>query len=389
MRVPFREMKASVLLDLLRGMAALLVCVGHWRNIFFVDFGQVQAHRGLLALLYAATSGGHQAVMLFFVLSGYLVGGSVTRAMRTGTWDWRRYATHRMVRLWVVLVPGLLLCALWDGVGLRSGLAPLLYHGASGNHVVLDVSSARGGAVLLGNLMFVQEILVRTFGSDGPLWSLAYEFWYYVLFPLGLIATVPGTGVARRVLCVLGFAATAWFVGGTMLVYFPVWLAGALLALAPRLNAGAMVRTLAALGYVPFLLAMAKWSVLFDSGNRGMGLVADYAVMGGSVGLLWVMLSATEPAGNRRWERWSRGAARFSFTLYVSHVPLLVLLMAVLGGDRRWVPDVRHLMMGGGALVTVLAYCWGLAWLTEFRTGWVRRWLELRWGINADREGRT
>jgi peptidoglycan/LPS O-acetylase OafA/YrhL len=40
-----------------------------------------------------------------------------------------------------------------------------------------------GPEVLLGNLVFLQAILVPTWGSNGPLWSLAFEFWFYIWFP--------------------------------------------------------------------------------------------------------------------------------------------------------------------------------------------------------------
>lgn len=38
-------------------------------------------------------------------------------------------------------------------------------------------------AVLLGNLLFLQTKITQEFGSNGPLWSLFSEFWYYVLVP--------------------------------------------------------------------------------------------------------------------------------------------------------------------------------------------------------------
>ena len=41
------------------------------------------------------------------------------------------------------------------------------------------------------NAFFLQTIVGPTFGSNGPLWSLAYEWWYYVLFPLALGAVWP------------------------------------------------------------------------------------------------------------------------------------------------------------------------------------------------------
>ena len=372
----FGRTKASVLLDLVRGVAAVLVCLGHWRNIFFVDYGSVTTHRWLVGPLYILCSCGHQAVMVFFVLSGYLISGSVRRALAAGQWDWRSYATHRLVRLWVVLAPGLLLCWLWDGVGLRSGLAPMLYHGLSGNHVVGDVLRGRGLGVFLGNLVFVQSLRVPVFGSDGPLWSLAYEAWYYGLFPLGLVTLLARFQVWTRVVCGVLFAVVAWFVGGVVMLYFPVWLAGAALGFMTPPRVGAGRRWVAGGMGLWLLTVVARAAFVLGVRGRWVEVVGDYVVTAGTVGVLWMLLSAREAATGARWVRVSRGMARFSFTLYVAHVPMLALLMAWLGGDVRWVPDGPHLALGVLVLVGVIGYCWVVAWGTEFRTVTVRKWVE-------------
>ena len=36
----------------------------------------------------------------------------------------------------------------------------------------------------LGSMAFLQTIYIPTFGSNGPMWSLSNEFWYYIVFPL-------------------------------------------------------------------------------------------------------------------------------------------------------------------------------------------------------------
>lgn len=41
---------------------------------------------------------------------------------------------------------------------------------------------------LFGNLFMLQDVLTPTRGSNGPLWSLSYEWWYYCLFAFALAA---------------------------------------------------------------------------------------------------------------------------------------------------------------------------------------------------------
>lgn len=370
--VRFADTLASVLLDLLRGLAALLVLSVHLRNMLFVDYPEAISQGGsrLLAVPYLLTSGGHQAVVIFFVISGYLVGGSVLRLLRLRQWRWTSYATHRMVRLWIVLLPGLLLCWLWDSIGLRSH--SLLYHGIIPNYETGDISRLQTAKSFFGNLFFLQPMLVQAYGSDGSLWSLSYEFWYYALFPMGLIALRREFSWRMRSGCLIGFLLSAWFVRERILPLFPLWLLGALLTRVPALRVPSLVRWIAALIYLPLVFLFSR--VRFTT------LLGDDYIFALITGLfLWVILSARGEAKKATpFSRVSRGLARFSYTIYVVHQPLVLFAVALLIGAERWRPDTKHLTEGAAVFVVVLAYAYGIASLTEFRTEAVRKWVEHR-----------
>jgi peptidoglycan/LPS O-acetylase OafA/YrhL len=128
-------------------------------------------------LLYAPANCGSPAVFWFFVISGYLVGGSVIAEIaQTSSFDFRRYLINRMTRLYVVLLPALALGALLDSVRIATW-------GANA-HAGFENAASLSGVTLIGNIFYLQTIVVSTFGSNYPLWSLANEFWYYVTFPL-------------------------------------------------------------------------------------------------------------------------------------------------------------------------------------------------------------
>ena len=101
------------IINLVRAVAALLVVVGHVRVLLFQDYASAP-HSAPMALLYAMTSLGPSAVIVFFVLSGYWVGGGALGKLRRGTFTWRGYASSRLTRLWLVLVPALILTWLVD-----------------------------------------------------------------------------------------------------------------------------------------------------------------------------------------------------------------------------------------------------------------------------------
>ncbi len=138
--------------------------------------------------LYGVTAIGHQAVVVFFVLSGYWVGGSLLRKARQGRFSWPSYLADRTTRLWVVLVPALVLTLALDAIGRR-------YFGA----MTACVGDPRYGGVALdqrpidgltffGNVFFMGGIRVPTFGSITALWSLGFEFWMYVIAAIILLS---------------------------------------------------------------------------------------------------------------------------------------------------------------------------------------------------------
>lgn len=370
-RIPFTRTTASVLLDLMRAIAALLVCLEHWRNLLYVDYHQIASHRALFAVPYVIVSAGHPAVIIFFVLSGYLISGSIFRFFERDQWAWSTYLTHRLVRLWIVLLPALVLGSALDFSGLHLRLAPALYAGQTGTHMLGDVAQALHPLTFVGNLFFVQGILVTTLGSNGPLWSLANEFWYYILFPCAFLALRRGTPLLLRIVNAGVFIGCAFFAGKNIMVLFPVWLLGTLLAAIRPARVGLGWRAAAAVLYVPVFFFLAKGSPI-------SAVLSDYVLGVITFFFIWLLLGAQSEAPAKLWVRASRVMARFSYTLYLVHVPFLVLLTALIAGERRWQPDARHVLFGLAALLLAIGYAYGVASLTEFRTDTVRGWVEKR-----------
>src|SRR5262249_14488667 len=142
--------------------------------------------------------------------------------------------------------------------GVRLHLAPTLYAGQTGTHMLGNIAQLLHLPIFLGNLFFLQTILVPTFGTNGPMWSLANEFWYYVLFPCAFLALWKGTTAGARVLNGLVFLLCAWFVGRDILLLFPLWLLGTLLAVTPAPRSNTLLRVVAAVVYFPLLFFLVK-----------------------------------------------------------------------------------------------------------------------------------
>lgn len=146
-------------LDLIRFISALLVVAVHIRSDFFYTYSElpVSSQNLMTKIFYYLNSFGGEAVLIFFVMSGFLVGGISLNKLHCGKISIKDYAINRGVRIGVPLVSTLLLITIVD-----------VY--TTGTVRWLD---------LIGNLFSLQGILVGDVG--GVFWTLAYEVWFYVL----------------------------------------------------------------------------------------------------------------------------------------------------------------------------------------------------------------
>jgi peptidoglycan/LPS O-acetylase OafA/YrhL len=352
-------------LDLARGVAALLVALSHLRGFVFVDFHSLD-HPGLVwSVFYFATGAGHEAVMAFFVLSGFLVGGTVVSRCESGQWSWSDYAITRMTRLWIVLLPALILTALWDNLGIaitgssfyNGGMTSTYNSGPAADPSRYNVAS------FVGNAAFLQTIGVPTFGSNVPLWSLANEFWYYVLFPLGFLAVA--TKAQAGVKC--GSAAIALIIcyalPTELLIYGSIWLLGvAIFSLHSKVTLPRPYRNiLLALSGTSLAVALTlSRTLLLD------GFVADFAI-GATFAAMLLPLSQIRRATSMV-AKISRVGAEFSYTLYLVHFPIAAFFACYVLSNQRLMPGFASAVIYLGLLAVIVLYAYGVYFLFERNT---------------------
>ncbi|WP_445177468.1 acyltransferase family protein [Pseudomonas sp. McL0111] len=184
----------SVYLDFLRVFAALMVVVSHYPLFLF------QAH------ITNRYNFGYDAVVVFFVLSGYVISYAADQIEKT----WFNYTVSRMARIlpvstMAVLVSLVLMCFAYP-------YSPESYPEIAQLQKIPYVS--------IVTMFFANEFWwtdVRPFGN-GPYWSLAFEVWCYVIY--GLAIFVPGR--KRFFLIFIALLIT----GPKQWLMLPIWLAG-------------------------------------------------------------------------------------------------------------------------------------------------------------------
>jgi peptidoglycan/LPS O-acetylase OafA/YrhL len=376
-----RDLAFSGWLDLFRGLAALAVFYNHCR-ILLLRSPELHEHISIVnRVLIHLGRYGHLGVVVFFVLSGFLVGGTVIRAFRDGRWSWGKYAIQRGTRLYIVLIPALILTALWDSATREKSNA-LVPHEDCATEIIRNIPSHTSPAIFAGNLAFLQTITVPSFGSNTPLWSLANEFWYYVLFPLFWIA-ISSCGWRRttRIACAIAVVALMTLVGRMIAVYFSIWLLGCLVWMLPewRIFQGRLARAFGtAVASCGLLLAL---FVAVQYEYRWNGFKADLLVGVMFAVLLYILKHNRQPASVPALRRITAISADFSYTLYLVHLPPLIFLRSYLAYETGWEPSFGSWRKVLLVFVVVLTYSFVVSLMTERNTDRLRRWLERQVGL--------
>lgn len=371
----------NVPIDVLRALAALVVVLSHVRTLVLADFDDV-VHSPIQTALYEFSALGHSAVVVFFVLSGYWVGGSVIRSVKRNSFTWPGYMVNRVTRLGMVLVPALVVTLVCDLIGRHYFGEMTTYRGDPGYPgVVAPEPHPIDSWTFLGNAVFLMAIRVPTYGSNTALWSLSFEFWMYVLGPLVIIAFWFRTRMKWSVIYMLLAGVIALFIGPQALGYFPLWALGAALAaVAPRI-AGHMnpwpVRKLLAARIVT-----GGATLLASFGVRAVDSLSEMAV-GIIVAIPTAAFIATLTTGMIGSGFLARSLGKFStlaqssYSLYAIHTPISVLVVSALGVgvDKRWPSDPLHWTLMLLIIAGIVAVSWLFAQGTERHTNTVRKFV--------------
>lgn len=372
-RAPKRTDPAATHLDALRGIAASLVVIGHARNLLITD-AQGQGHLSpWVKVFFFLTSLGRDSVLVFFVLSGFFISSSILAAFKADRWSWTQYAIARLTRLYTVLVPALIFGFILDSIGLAYFGHTTPYTVPDFGHVLPPgLASRLTPLVAAGNMLFLQTIRVPWLGSNGPLWSLANEFWYYVIFPLFAVAVLSvGKSVWIRVASAILGVGLIFFVGPDIAKYGLVWLMGVGVVLAPPVRVPTL-GTFAAFGLV-LLLLVAKHVAkvpLFPS-ELALGLATALAC--------YCVLNQPKKEVGSLYAKLAQSSAAVSYSLYLVHVPLIVLFSAaVLGTGPRLEARGGGLGIFLGGILAAFLYAAAVWWLFESRTDKIRAWFMSR-----------
>lgn len=336
-------MKRIEVLENLRGFAALYVCLGHFLPVYIT---------GKSSLLNLPFKFGQEAVMLFFLLSGFVIQYSFHSQSDA---SFKAYFIRRFRRIYPLFLLSLVLSYVAATLSARRVL-PLDGRNLLGNLLMLhDFSAGKPG------------VWFNAYYGNGPLWSLAYEWWFYMMFyPIARFVPAP---MQKYLVCLLSFVGLAsyWAMPnqvGLYLMYFITWWTGAEIARTycagekPDVkNQAVPLLLLSSICVLLFSTLLFEWKVLGRQLSFGIHPVLEFRHFAFSLIAALVALSLPRFG----WQQLARLLMPFSvvapvsYALYVLHTPL-----AIESTYLSFVDSVS-LQITGYVLITISA-----VWFAEF-----------------------
>lgn len=355
--------KQIVFLDGLRGLAALYVMIGHARWLLWEGYSEgylkhpelYGAFQKAVMYFFSLFKYGHEAVLFFFVLSGFVIHLKHARQIKKGVYtvfDFKTYLGRRAKRLYPPLLFALLLTFMLDSYGRTMNYG--IYTGFTNYSVINEsINSDLGLKTFLGNLLFLQRTFVPVYGSNGPLWSLMYEWWFYMIYPLFLIInkrSIAGSFGVVTIVATLASLLPEIPMISTVLQYFFSWCLGAFLA-----DFHAKRYTINAILPVGLTLLLPAMFIL-DS-KVPFDVLADTLWAIGFAALIYTLLRAFQNGKNFRILSKLKWLGDCSYTLYIIHFPIFVLFSgALMHFNRGLLPVSQWYIVLGVSLALVLAY---------------------------------
>jgi peptidoglycan/LPS O-acetylase OafA/YrhL len=345
-------------LDGLRGVLAVYVLIGHARWLLWAGHSAWLATsptgvEWVLGYASAIFRFGHEAVMFFFVLSGFFIHFGYARARdRTVLREdaLSQYYRRRVRRLVPTYAFALLITVALDAIGRLWW--PDLYLANTTNAQLNESFAKKVYEVdsIIFSIFLLPSLGGKDFGSNGPLWSIANEVVYYALYPLWLRIRHLSPYLGYIALPLLLFLIALLPIPSPLaqlIGFYPVWLIGAAvseLVATDHFRSARMTGWMIAVGSLfaaIFLLAGQLHWIVYVIGLASLGGVTVYVVA-----QLPQRLNASFVV-----KFWAFLGLR-SYSIYLVHFPLLALACAMLvqGGNDR---PLHGWFAAGGIVVGV------------------------------------
>jgi peptidoglycan/LPS O-acetylase OafA/YrhL len=370
----------SLFLDLVRLIAAQVVVVAHLSEWLYWPFTKSdEVSKGLTYyfgyFIFKSELMGAYAVAFFFVLSGFLISKSIFKSHQTTGFNLNDYILSRVARLLPTLLFAIFLSLCFYFIIYTFGLFGLHNYNLPDSSVVfprsstdVKVSTTVATSLFLNGMIGIPGINLGTMNINGPLWSLAHEFWFYIC--AGFWAHGFFKQKKWSYFALIGFMLWQLIFGNFLWITgFALWILGAISAQIKWQQKHILPLVISSLVFFFLMLTMAHGSPMSLLIRVICGLSAFLII---NTGLAVFRNSNIDSAHIRK-------GASYSFTLYAIHWPCIVLFVAFFGPQLSfWSPLLKAIIYS--SLFIGINF---LAYLISIWTEDVPRWRNLFFKLKA------
>jgi peptidoglycan/LPS O-acetylase OafA/YrhL len=308
------------LLDSFRGLAAIAVLSDHLCATFLLPFlGATSSLDVAMGLL------GSWAVIIFFILSGYLITSSILYNIKNnGGFVWQDYLVSRIARIYPPLIASLVLCVIIFWIANHFNLhGKQAFRLPTDLYVIRDKFEFRYREIGLSLLMRGGAL-----DMNGPLWSLYVEVKTYLLAMFVAILGYHGGKLRRigQIVSVIGIISILPDLIHNF-TYVAIWTLGGIFALVLQGNVvkRSYLKPVYGVAILIFLFCSIMAPSLFMQQHifTGAGFTASIAFSIILAGFMFDWQIGAQIISS------FSGTAKYSYTLYIVHFPLLLFAFSL------------------------------------------------------------
>lgn len=336
-------------LDGIRGLTALYVMIHHARLALTQSYQNgLGSHPEkyllcdqLMVYGFSPFKFGHEAVIIFFVLSGFVI--HLKQSNKNYNWENFKVLTYlkkRGIRIYPTLMVSFLLCIILDYFTLL--VTSLSFQ---------DIFSKYSYSNFLFNLFLIPDAPI--WGYNFPVWSLKHEWFFYILYP-GLL-WLSKKHVSFPILVVIIMFAS--FIIGIRIPYLGsaaytlmVWSLGCVLAF--------IYKNTMQTKWVPYLLFLSLIYPFIHKSNPFSDLIFGLIVMG----FLAVIIIHKQNFVNSFLIRFA-WLGTFSYSIYLLHSPFLNFYQNLILNYKHMLP--YHLWFVLLSIIVTIPIIYAIYFLTE------------------------
>lgn len=307
--------------DMVRGLMAIIVLIAHVNQVFWLRLYGLGLFQQIISML------AYHAVLIFFLLSGYLITLSIINNIQRNNkyFNFKDYFLSRFLRIYPPFVGSLVIAVIiWKLIYIFN------LPGKDSYGLPLDLYIVRekydlGWRGILQALIFEPGQILQV---NGPLWSLFIEIKIYILAAIiSLVIAGKSTKIKLLSLIIFIYLMISFSKDQTFLFFLVIWLIGSATALYEKQIKTNIIGAFSCVSII--ILGAQNYTLLTTLDNT---IPSQFMQILFSIFYSYLIFCSS--ILNKIYPKKILETAKFSYSLYIIHFPLLLFSLSL---TQNWI----------------------------------------------------